>query len=94
MKVIAILLASFMFSAPAIARSDYRSHDECYKLQTEWFDAIVSVCNKFRADKNDDLKASVCPHYAMENGYPNWASYREVAIASRTKECTTLPRIR
>lgn len=89
MKIFTVLLASFVLSAPAEARLDQGSADECYKLQTEWFDAMASVCKKFRAD---DMNGSVCPPYAIEKSHPNWAAYREVAIAARTKECATVKR--
>lgn len=45
-------------------RSHYCSHDECYKLQTEWFEATESVYNKFRTE--DDLKESVCSPTIIE----------------------------
>lgn len=52
MKAFTVLLASLVVGAPAIARSYYGSNDECYKLQTEWFEAMVSVCNKYPVDGN------------------------------------------
>jgi len=72
-----------MLSATAIARTDYVLHDGCYKLQTEWFDALVSVCNKFRAD--DAFRRSVCPYQVLEKSYSDWASYRDIVIAARTR---------
>ena len=89
MKGFTVVLASLVLGAPAIARSH---HDECYKLQNEWFEAMVIVCNKFRAE--EDLRKSVCPHHLTDKSYPNWASHREVIIAARTKECAAITRIR
>jgi hypothetical protein len=92
MKGFTVLLASLVLGTPTVARSYNASHDECHKLQTEWFDAMISVCNGFRSD--DVLKESICPHHLTDKRYPNWASYREVIIAARTKECAAITGIR